>query len=192
MGQVFKIAKEFIDMPAIEIELLMDSPVHEVRAGAMRIMDKCARRKRTSDERRSELYELYMRRHDRINNWYLVDLAAPYVVGGYLFDRDRSILAGLARSENVWERRTAIVATAYFLRQGELSDTFQIAEMLLDDDHDLIHKAVGGWVREAGKKNRGKLLEFLDRNVHRMPRTMLRYSMEHLESDLKEHYRALR
>jgi hypothetical protein len=176
MGQVFAIAREFIHMPANE----------------MSIMDKCARRKRTSDDRRTELYELYMRRHDRVNNWDLVDLAAPYVVGGYLFDRPRDILYELAKSSNVWERRTAIVATSYFIRQGDLADTFQIAEILIHDDQDLVHKAVGGWIRECGKKDQKRHLAFLDKNAARMPRTMLRYAIEHLEKDLKEHYRTLR
>lgn len=114
-------------------------------------MDKQARRKRTPPERRRELYELYLRRHERIDNWDLVDLAAPHVVGGYLYDKPRDPLYELARSQVVWERRTAIVATAYVLRQGEVDDTLAIAGLLLDDEHDLIHKATGGWVREAGK-----------------------------------------
>jgi 3-methyladenine DNA glycosylase AlkD len=192
MGTVFQIAKGFLDMPVDEIETLMDSDIHEARAGAMSIMDKSARRKKTTEERRTELYNLYLRRHDRVNNWDLVDLAAQYVVGGYLFDKSRSVLYELARSRNVWERRTAIVATSYFIRQGDLSDTFRIAEMLLGDDHDLIHKAVGGWLREAGKQDRSRLLDFLDQHAARMPRTMVRYSAEHLEKDLKKRYREMR
>lgn len=192
MGTVFQIAKEFIELPVEEIESLMDSDIHEARAGAMSIMDKCARRKKTDNDRRQAMYDLYLRRHDRINNWDLVDLAAPFVVGGYLFNRERDVLYELARSENVWERRTAIVATSYFIRQGEIEDTHRIAEILISDEHDLIHKAVGGWLRETGKKDRGQLVAFLDRNAARMPRTMLRYAMEHLDKDLKEHYRAMR
>ena len=192
MGDVFKLAKEFVDMPVPQIEHLMESPIHEVRSGAMSIMDKSARKKSIPDERREALHDLYLRRIDRINNWDLVDLAAPYVVGGYLYERDRTILYDLARSENLWERRTAIVATAYFIRQGDIGDTYRIAEMLIDDDQDLIHKAAGGWVREAGKKDRARLLAFLDQHAARMPRTFLRYAMEHLEQEQKEHYRALR
>ena len=191
MGTVFQIAKEFIDMPVDEIEKLMDADIHEARAGAMSIMDKCARRKKTSAERRQELYDLYMRRHDRINNWDLVDLAASHVVGGFLFDKPRDALYDLARSANMWERRTAIVATSFFIRQGDLDDTFAIAEILIDDDEDLIHKAVGGWVRECGKKDRARHLTFLDAHAARMPRTMLRYAIEHLDKGLKEHYRSL-
>jgi 3-methyladenine DNA glycosylase AlkD len=188
MGQVFTLAKEFIDLPPAELDKLLANPVHEVRAGALSIMDKQARRKRTPTDRRRELFDLYLRRHDRIDNWDLVDLAAPFVVGGYLFDQPRDVLFTLARSANIWERRTAIVSTAYFLRQGEVDETFRIAEVLLDDDHDLIHKAVGGWLREAGKHDRPRLLAFLDRHAATMPRTMLRYAIEHLDQDQRGSY----
>jgi 3-methyladenine DNA glycosylase AlkD/uncharacterized protein YdhG (YjbR/CyaY superfamily) len=188
MGQVFALAKEFIEMTPFEIERLLKSPVHEVRAGAMSIMDKQARSKKTDETRRKELYELYMRRHDRINNWDLVDLAAIHVVGRYLFNKPRNILYRLARSKNVWERRTAIVSTAYFLQQGDRDDTFKIAEMLVKDQHDLVHKAAGGWIRQAGKGDRNKLLSFLDKHAATMPRTMLRYAIEHLDKKSKADY----
>src|SRR5687767_1108852 len=140
MGHLFALAKEFIDMPPGEIEKLLESSIHEVRAGGCSIMAKQATSKKTPESRRKELYDLYLRRHDRINNWDLVDLAAAYVIGGYLFDKPREILYQLARSKNVWERRTAIYSTYYFLRLGQLDDTFQIAEILIYDDHDLIQK----------------------------------------------------
>ncbi|WP_116952805.1 DNA alkylation repair protein [Jiangella endophytica] len=192
MGTVFALAKEFIELPPAELERLLESDVHELRAGALSVMDKQARRKRTPDDRRRELYELYLRRHDRIDNWDLVDLAAPYVVGGYLADRPRDVLYELARSENRWERRTAIAATAHFIRNGDVDDTFAIAELLLDDPEDLVHKAAGGWLRAAGDKDRDRLLAFLDRHAAAMPRVMLRYAVEHLEPDRREHYRSLR
>ena len=188
MGQVFALAKEFMELPPDAIETLLESPVHEVRVGAMSVMDWQARSKRTTEQRRKELFELYLRRHDRINNWDLVDRAAPYVVGGYLFDKPRDILYELARSSNIWERRTSIVSTYYFIRQGELDDTFRIAELLLNDDQDLIHKATGGWLREAGKKDRQRLLSFLDHYAATMPRTALRYAIAHLEKDQRDHY----
>src|SRR5687767_8426481 len=135
MGQLFAVAKEFNGMPIIEIEKLLESPIHEVRAGAISIMDKESRSKNITQSRRKEFYDLYMRRHDRINNWDLVDLAAYYVVGKYLEDKPRKILYKLARSKNMWERRTAILATAHFiLKLKEVDDTFAIAEMLLSDD----------------------------------------------------------
>jgi 3-methyladenine DNA glycosylase AlkD len=187
MGQVFALAKEFIEMPPEEIEKLLESPLHEVRAGALSIMDKQARRKRTPESRRKELFDLYLKRTDRIDNWDLVDVACPYVVGGYLFDRPRDVLYELARSESLWERRTAIVSTSYFIKQGDVDDTFEIAEMLLDDEENLIHKATGGWLREAGKKDRRRLLSFLDRHAPTMPRTALRYAIEHLDREQRTH-----
>src|SRR5688500_6000633 len=103
-------------------------------------MDKQARRKKTPESHRKALFALYLRRIDKINNWDLVDVSAPFVIGGYLYDKPRDILYNLARSENIWERRTAIVSTAYFIREGDVADTFKIAELLLNDDQDLIHK----------------------------------------------------
>ena len=188
MGQIFALAKEFMDMPPGEIETLLESPIHKVRAGAVSIMDWQARSKKTSAEHKKELFDLYIKRHDRINDWDLVDRSAPYVVGGYLSDKPRDILYKLARSKSPWERRTAITATYYFIRQGDVDDTFKIAELLAHDPHDLVQKAVGGWVREAGKKDLQKLLSFLDRYAASMPRTILRYAIEHLEKDQREHY----
>jgi len=188
MGQVFTLAKEFIEMPPGEIEKLLESPIHEVRAGALSIMDKQARRKKTPESRRKELFDLYIRRHDRINNWDLVDLGALYAVGSYLFDKPRDILYKLARSKNIWKRRTAIVGTAYFIRQGDVADTFKIAEMLLNDKQDLIHKATGWMLRFAGAKDRQKLLNFLDKYAATMPRTLLRYSIENLDPEQRSHY----
>jgi 3-methyladenine DNA glycosylase AlkD len=155
-------------------------------------MDKQGRRKKTPESRRKELFDLYLRRKDRIDNWDLVDLGAPYVVGRYLFDKPRDILYKLARSDSLWERRTAIVATSYFIRQGDLSDTFNIAEILLDDDQDLIHKATGGWLREAGRKDRRRLLSFLDEHAATMPRTALRYAIEHLDKEQRNHYLSMK
>ena len=192
MGQVFELAKEFIEMKPGEIEKLLESEIHEVRAGGLSIMDKQARRKKTPESRRKELFDLYMRRTDRINNWDLVDVSAPFVVGGYLFDKPRDVLYELARSGNLWERRTAIVSTYYFIRQGDVDDTFRISQMLLDDDHDLIHKATGGWLRAAGKKDLGRLRAFLDQHAATMPRTMLRYAIEHLDKDERKQYRDMK
>jgi 3-methyladenine DNA glycosylase AlkD len=189
MGQVFQLAKEFIAMEPSEIERLLESDIHEVRAGALSIMDKQARRKRTPDERRRELYELYRRRIDRIDNWDLVDLAAPFVVGGYLADRNRSPLYELARSDLIWERRTAMYATTYLIRRGEVDDAFAIAEMLLDDEEELIQKAVGSCLRWAGDKAPDRLRRFLDEHAARMPRTMLRYATEKLDKAERERSR---
>ena len=137
-------------MPLAEVEKMLESDVHEMRVGAVSIMDFQARSKKTTSERRKELFDLYIRRHDRINTWDLVDRSASYVVGGYLFDKPRKILYKLARSKKMPERRTEIVSTGYFIRQGEVEDTFRVAEILVDDEHDLIHKATGWMLRAAG------------------------------------------
>lgn len=188
MGNVFLLGKEFKDMPVAEIEKLMESPVHEIRAGAMSIMGQCAKGKCT-EERLKELNDLYLRRHDRINNWDLVDLAAYYVVGKYLADKPRDILYKLARSKNMWERRTAILATAHFiLKLKQADDTFAIAEMLLKDKEDLVHKATGWMLRTAGDKDRNRLLTFLDKHAATMPRVLLRYSIEKLDRKQRDHY----
>ena len=188
MGHVFALAREFMDMPLDEVEKLLDNRVHEARVGAVSIMDFQARSRKTTEERRKELFELYLRRHDRINSWDLVDRSAIYVVGGYLFDKPRDVLYKLARSKNIWERRTAMVSTAYFIKYGDVGDSFKIAEILLDDDQDLIHKATGWMLRAAGEKDRQKLLSFLDQFAATMPRTALRYAVEHFDKKQRDQY----
>jgi len=192
MGQVFALAKEFIDLLPSEIEKLLESPIHEVRVGAVSIMDFQARDKKTSDERRKELFDLYIRRHDRINTWDLVDRSAINVIGNYLFDKSRKILYKLARSKDTWERRTAIVSTLYFIGKDDVSDAFKIAEILLKDDQDLIHKATGWALRYAGDKDRQKLLSFLDEHAATMPRTALRYAIEHFDKKQRDHYLSMK
>jgi hypothetical protein len=143
-GSIFELAKEFIDLPIAEIEKLLGSPLHQVRVGALSVMDKQARRNRTSEGHRRELLDLYLRRSDRIDSWDLVDLGAPHVIGGYLWDRPRKILYRTARSRSPWERRAAIVSTLYFVRKGDVDDTFALAEILVGDDHEFVQKATGG------------------------------------------------
>ena len=188
MGQVFALAKEFIDMPLDEIEKMLESPIHEMRVGAVSIMDFQARSKKTTAERKKELFDLYTRRHDRINTWDLVDRSAPYVVGSYLFDQPRKILYKLARSKRMPERRTAIVSTLYFIGQSDVDDAFKLAEILLNDKEDLIHKANGWALRFAGDKDRQQLLRFLDKYAATMPRVTLRYATEHFDKKERAHY----
>jgi 3-methyladenine DNA glycosylase AlkD len=136
---------------------------------------------------------LYIRRHDRINNWDLVDLAAYYVVGKYLADKPRDILYELARSKDLWQRRTAIVATAHFiLKLKQTEDTFRIAEILVDDPEDLVNKGTGWMLRAAGDVDRQRLLQFLDKYAATMPRVLLRYSIEKLSKSERDHYLALK
>ena len=185
MGDVFDLAKASIDMPLAEVEQLLESPWHEARAGAVSIMDFQARRRTTTPERRRELYELYLRRHERINSWDLVDRAAPHVVGGYLVDRPRDQLYALARSSSPYERRTAIVASMHFLSQGQTTDTFALAGVLADDPDPIVQKAVGWALRTAGSP---ELEEFLERWAPHMARTALRYAVEKLPKDTRERF----
>ena len=153
-------------------------------------MDKIGRDNKTSEARRKELFQLYIKRHDRINNWDLVDTAAIFIVGRYLADKSREILYKLAKSKNMWERRTAIVSSAYFLKSKDVKDCFSIAEILVKDKEDLVQKAVGGWIRQAGKSDPKALLAFLDKWAAVMPRTMLRYAVELLDKKKKDFYMA--
>lgn len=191
MGSLFALAKAFASMPPKEIGKLLDSDIHEVRAGACSIMAKQYALKGTTEERRKELYELYLRRHDRINNWDLVDLAAWHVVGPYLRDKPRDPLHRLAKSKSLWERRTAILATMAFFKAGDLDDAFAIAELLLKDKEDLIHKAAGGVLRFAGDKDKARLVAFLNAHAAMTPRTMLRYALEHFPPDERKRYMAM-
>lgn len=191
MGEVFTLAKEFIEMPVAEIARLLESEIHEARAGAMSIMGKSAASKKVPARRLKELYELYLRRHDRINSWDLVDLAAYHVVGRYLEDKPRKPLYKLAKSKKWYERRTAIVATARFIRNGDVEDTYAIAELLLSDKADLVHKGAGWMLRYAGDVDRPRLLAWLDAHAAAMPRVMLRTTIEKLEKKQRERYLAM-
>ena len=188
MGNLFALAKEFAGMPVKELEKLLESPIHEVRAGAISIMDKESRNKKIEANRLEEMYKLYMRRLDRVNNWDLVDLGCLYMTGSYLFNRSHAVLYKLARSKNIWERRTAILSTCYFIRQRDVTDTFKIAELLVNDKEDLIHKATGWMLREIGKKSRDVEEQFLARHFKQMPRTMLRYAIEKFPQKLRQTY----
>ena len=189
MREVFALAKKLIDMPGDEVRLLLASDEHLHRVGAVSIMDFQARRRRVTDEERAALYELYVEEHDRIDTWDLVDRAAPHVVGGYLHDRDRAPLYELARSSDPWRRRTSVVATWYFIRVGDLDDTFALAHLLAHDPEEAVQAAVGGFVREAGKRDPQRLRAYLDEHVPGLPRTILRHAVRHLPESERRHYR---
>lgn len=188
MGTLFALTKKFSKMPLVEIEKLLDNDYYEARMGAVGMMDLQARDKKLPDTSRKKLFDLYISKHDRIDNWDLVDRGAPYIVGGYLFEKPRAILYKLAKSKKVWERRTAIVSTYFFIRQNDIEDTFKIAELLVNDKHDLIQKAVGSWIREAGKRDSKRLIQFLDKHAHAMPRVTLRYATEKLSKKIRAEY----
>ncbi len=188
MGQIFGLAKELMNMEPVEIERLLESPVHEVRVGAVSIMDWQARNKKTPDDRRRELFELYIRRHDRIDTWDLVDRSAIWVVGEHLVDKPRDVLYELARSDRPMERRTAILSTFAFIRRGDVDDGLRIAELLVDDKDELVQKAVGWMLREIGKKDAQRHAAFLEKHAATMPRVMLRYAIEKLSPSERKRY----
>ena len=192
MGAVFELAKTALDLPVTELEALLEQPTHEVRALACSIMGKSAVHRRTTDERRTLLYELYLLRHDRIDQWDLVDLAARDVIGRYLVDRDRSPLAQLAASDFWPERRTALVATFAFLKRGELDDAYAVAATLADDPEPFVQKALGWVLRAAGDIDPARLVEFVEPRAPTMPRVALRAAIEHVPKDERGRILALR
>jgi 3-methyladenine DNA glycosylase AlkD len=192
MGAVFALAKTALDLPAGELEALLEQPTHEVRALACSIMGKSAAQRKTDESRRTELYELYLRRHDRIDQWDLVDLAARDVVGAYLVPRDRAPLGRLAASGFWPERRTALVATFAFLKLGELDDAYALAEKVAEDPEPLVQKALGWVLRAAGDVDRARLTEFVERHAATMPRVALRAAIEHYDKDERVRILAIR
>ncbi len=193
MKKIFGLAKENTDMSLDEVEKLLEEPWYEARMGAVSILDYKARKKKITEEDHRELYDLYLNRHDRINTWDFIDRSAPHVIGGYLykFNKSRNILYKLAESENVWKRRTSIVATGYFIRKGEPDDTFRIAGMLVHDDQEMVQKAVGTWIRHAGQQAPEKLQHFLETHAADMPRPTLTTAVERLDKKQKSYYRSL-
>ncbi|MEO0049087.1 MAG: hypothetical protein RL556_419 [Actinomycetota bacterium] len=183
------VVNDFKHMSISELEKLSKSEFHEARLATMIIMTNQFRA--TSDEKlKEELFKLYVRllENGRVNNWDLIDTSAPSVIGGWLLDRDRSVLYEWIRSDDLWFRRAAIVGCLQFIVHGQSEDIFKLSELVLNDKHDLIHKASGWMLREVGKRcSRQELVGFIDKNVKRMPRTMLRYAIEHFdEADRQE------
>lgn len=170
------VAKEFKGLPLAEVECLLHSEIHEDRTLALVIL--VGQFEKGDDPNRKQIYGLYLSNTQHINNWDLVDISAPQIVGGYLETRSRKPLDRLAKSASLWERRISIVATLWFIRHGDFADTLKIAQKLLADKEDLIHKAVGWMLREVGKRDVAVLEEFLHQHCRVMPRTMLRYAIE--------------
>lgn len=188
--QARAIARQYRDLEVHDLSRLLDSEWHEARLVALMIA--VDRFRRADAQERKAIYGFYLKKTARINNWDLVDLSAYHIAGEYLKDRSRAPLRRLARSRSLWERRIAIVATYAFIRSGELEETLRIAEMLLDDEHDLIHKAVGWMLREVGKRDVATLRAFLDRYAPRMPRTALRYAIERFPPAVRRRYLAIK
>lgn len=181
-----KICKKYLDMDFDEIQSLLDSEIHEERFCASIIL--VIQFEKGDDSREKSIFNFYIKNAKRFNNWDLVDLSAPKIVGEYLVNRDRKILYHLARSNNLWERRIAILSTFAFIREGDFQDTLEISRILLDDEHDLIHKAVGWMLREVGKRDISVEKFFLDAYCQEMPRVMLRYALEKLPQEERAFY----
>lgn len=182
-----KIARKFYQLSFVEINKLLQSPIHEERLIALFIL--VGQFKLADIKKRKEIYEYYLKNTSRVNNWDLVDLSAPNIVGVYLVNKSKNILYRLAKSKNLWERRIAIISSLAFIQKGNFEDTFKITEILINDKEDLIHKATGWMLREVGKRiSKEKLEDFLKVHYKQMPRTMLRYSIEHFSDDLRQKY----
>ena len=182
-----RLARMWRRMELAEVIKLLQSQYHEARLLGLLLLVEHYRRA-TAPEKEA-IVKLYLQNSTQINNWDLVDSSAPQILGDYFYTKqDRSLLDELAASSLLWERRMALLATLYFIRQGEFAETLRLVEKLLSDPEDLIHKAAGWMLREVGKRDEKKLIEFLEKNARRMPRTMLRYAIEKLPAELKKLY----
>ncbi len=179
-----KLVKKYKELSMKNIQKLLNSKIHEHRlTGILILVDQY----KTKDNKK-ELFDFYLKNTKNINNWDLVDLSAPNIVGQFLIDKDRSILYRLTKSSNLWEKRISILATFAFIRNNDFKDALCVAEILLKDEHDLIHKAVGWMLREIGKKDQKVEEEFLKKYYKEMPRTMLRYAIEKFDEDKRQSY----
>ncbi len=171
-----KIAKEFKNLNYNDIKELLSSNIHEERMIGLLILQ--GKYEKGDEKEKEKVFKFYIRNRKGINNWDLVDISAPKIIGEHLLSRDKKLLYQFAHSKNLWERRIAILSTFTFIRAGKFETTFKISDILLDDDHDLIHKAVGWMLRETGKKDLSAEEKFLKPRYKKMPRTMLRYAIE--------------
>tara|TARA_Y100000310_G_scaffold162731_1_gene162675 strand:- start:6977 stop:7684 length:708 start_codon:yes stop_codon:yes gene_type:complete len=176
------------DLSIAHVQKLINSKIHEERLIGLLILVE--RYKKGDEKEKKFIFNLYLSNSKKVNNWDLVDLTAPNIVGNYLLNKkqERKILYKLAKSENLWEKRIAIISTFAFIRKNDFADTLKISKILLKDKHDLIHKAVGWMLREVGKRDQDKEEKFLKKHYKNMPRTMLRYAIERFEESLRKKY----
>ena len=186
VSKLRKLAKEYQDIATKEIEELLNSAVHEERLLALLILVRTYSKGDESAKR--GLYELYLKNTKFINNWDLVDGSAEHIVGAFLRDKSKKPLYRLAKSKNMWERRISIMSTFHFIKRGKFAETLKIAEMLISDEEDLIHKAVGWMLREVGKRDLPTEERFLKVHYRKMPRTMLRYAIEKFSEKKRQYY----
>ena len=185
------VCKEFKDLPLSEIQKLLDSPIHDHRLGAVILLVNQYKKANNDAKKRDDIFSLYLKnvRAGRVNNWDIVDSSAQYIIGPHIEHTDRKLLLELAESDDLWQRRVSILSAWWYIRKGDSNTTLELAELLLHDKHDLIQKAVGWQLREVGKKcGRDILLQFLDKHAATMPRTALRYAIEHLTPEQREYY----
>jgi len=182
-----KIARQYQSLMLEDLKILIYSEYHEERMLALLIL--MSQYKKSEEEKeRKKIYDFYLKNMQQINNWDLVDLSAPHIVGHYLFEKDRTVLYRWAENKNFWIRRIGMLSTFYFIRQNEFEDTLKIADILLQDNEDLIHKAVGWLLREVGKRDESLLEKFLKPRYQKMPRTMLRYAIEKFSESKRRFY----
>lgn len=181
-----EIVKKYSGLPLTKIQNLLISKIHEYRLiGLLILVDKF---KKSLEEERANIFNLYIKNTKNINNWDLVDLSAPNIVGEFLINKDKKILYNFATSRNLWERRISIISCSAFIKKEEYDDAIRISEILLNDEHDLIHKAIGWMLREIGKRDLEILEKFLKKHYKKMPRTMLRYSIERFDEEKRQKY----
>jgi len=181
-----QIAKKYPDLKLKELQVLLNSKIHEHRLTALIILVN--KYSKADQKDRRNIFNFYLKNSKNINNWNLVDITAPKIVGEYLVDKPRDVLYKLAKSNNLWKKRIAIISTFAFIRNNDFKDTLKISEILLNDSHDLIHKAVGWMLREVGKRDVKVLDNFLNRHYKAMPRVMLRYAIEKFEENKRKFY----
>ena len=181
-----KLIKQYKDISVEESVILLGSEYHEERLFSLLMLVK--KFDEGNDDSKKQIYNVYIKNFKHINNWDLVDSSASQIVGAYLYNRDKSILYDLAKSEIIWERRISIMSTFYFVRNGQFCDTINIANILICDKEDLIHKAVGWMLREVGKRNMKIEKDFIKKHIKYMPRTMLRYAIEKFPESERKAY----
>ena len=184
------IAKKYEGLEFNDLESLLKSKIHEHRLVALFIL--VSKFKKGDNKIKEKIFKFYLKNIKGVNNWDLVDQSAPNIIGQWIQDKPKDILYKLARSNNLWEKRIAILSTLAFIREKKFEDTIKISEILMNDKHDLIHKSVGWMLREVGKKEEAVLIKFLNKHTTKMPRTMLRYSIEKFNQETRKYYLCLK
>ncbi len=182
------VAKKYTHLGFDNIKNLLKSKIHEHRLVGILIL--VSKYKEVGEQEKKKIFSFYLKNHQGINNWDLVDLSASNIVGDYLLNKNKDVLYKLAKSKNLWQKRIAIISTFTFIKNDKFNDTLKISKILLNDDHDLIHKAVGWMLRELGKRDQKIEEEFLKKHIKKMPRTMLRYAIERFEEKKRKSYLA--